>query len=60
MLRSEPQKIAKVLHDLYVMLPVIQEHGSQKSVEKHLLIIEYYQCKHDEAVAHWHFPGKAA
>jgi len=60
MLRSEPQKIARVLHDLYVMLPVIKEHGSQQSIEKHLLIIEYYKSKHDEAVARWSFPDKAA
>ncbi len=60
MLRSEPQKLAKLLHDLYVMLPVIQEHESQQSVEKHLMIIEHYQCKLDEAVAHWSYPDKAA
>jgi len=52
-LRSEPEKLAKVLHDLYVLLPVIQERRNDAWVKKHLEIIEYFKCKHDESVARW-------
>jgi len=60
MLKTEPEKLARILHDLYVLLPIIQEHQDAVSVAKHLEIIEYYKCKHDEAIAHWDFPKKAA
>jgi len=59
-LKSEPEKLAKILHDLYVLLPVIQAQGNDEWVKKHLQIIDYYQQKHDEAVTHWHFFDKAA
>jgi len=60
MLRTEPEKLCRVLHDLYVLLPILQEHSSADSVAKHIEIIEYYKQQHDKAVDHWNFPKKAA
>lgn len=48
--RENHKKLAKVLHDLYVALPALQSLGNAESIRKHLLIIEYYNKRYDEAL----------